>query len=76
MPRMDADGSATENGCARGGGRCADGGNDRSADSCLGELKIGYAYVPIQKFRMLYSAADALSHGTLFEELYLPREVY
>ena len=74
MPRMDADGSATKNGCARGGEYR--GGDDRSADSCLGELKIGYTYVPIQKFRMLYSAADALSHGTLFEELYLPREVY
>ena len=39
-------------------------------------MAIGYAYVPYQKFRMLYSAEDALSHGTLFEELYLPFGVY
>ena len=39
-------------------------------------MAIGYAYVPQQKFRMLYSAENALSHGTLFEELYLPFGVY
>lgn len=42
----------------------------------MSEMAIGYAYVPFQKFRMLYSAEDALSHGTLFEELYLPLGVY
>ena len=40
------------------------------------EMPLAYAAFPIQKFRLLYSASDALSHGTLFEELYLPMEVY
>ena len=44
--------------------------------SCLDEKPLAYLYAPNQKFRMLYSAKDALSHGTLFEELYKPREVY
>ena len=43
---------------------------------CMDGMPIGYAYVPIQRFRMLYSAERALSHGTLFEELYLPFGVY
>ena len=42
----------------------------------LSGAPIAYAYVPDQKFRMMYSAKDALSHGTLFEELYLPLGVY
>ena len=44
--------------------------------SCLDEAPLAYLYAPNQKFRMLYSAQDALSHGTLFEELYKPMEVY
>ena len=44
--------------------------------SCLDNRNLAYAYAPDQKFRMLYSAADALKHGTLFEELYKPMEVY
>ena len=44
--------------------------------SCLDNRKLAYAYAPDQKFRMLYSAADALNHGTLFEELFKPMEVY
>jgi len=45
-------------------------------DSCLNEAALAYVYAPSQHFRMLYSAADALKHGTLFEELYKPKEVY
>ena len=37
---------------------------------------LAYAYVPIQRWRMLYAPEDALAHGTLFEELYKPMEVY
>jgi hypothetical protein len=44
--------------------------------AAIDSLPIGYAYVPRQKFRMLYNEEQALSHGTLFEELYLPVEVY
>ena len=43
---------------------------------CTKNCMLAYPYVPDQKFRLLYSAPDALSHGTLFEELYKPMEVY
>ena len=43
---------------------------------CLDNMPLAYTYAPDQMFRMLYSANDALKHGTLFEELYKPREVY
>ena len=43
---------------------------------CLDSLPIGYAYVPMQKFRMLYPADTALQNGTLFEELNKPVGVY
>lgn len=42
----------------------------------LGGRPIGYAYVPIQAFRMIYLPDKALMRGTLFEELDLPVEVY
>ncbi len=45
-------------------------------DAALGDKPLAYAYVPIQSWRMLYSPSDALAHGTLFEELYKPKEVY
>ncbi len=45
-------------------------------DATLGDKPLGYAYVPIQRWRMLYNPEDALKAGTLFEELYLPKEVY
>ncbi len=45
-------------------------------EATLHGMRIGYAYVPIQRFRMLYSPEDALKHGTLFEELYMPLGVY
>ena len=43
---------------------------------CLDNMPLAYVYAPDQFFRMLYSANDALKHGTLFEELYKPMEVY
>ena len=44
--------------------------------NCLDNMPLAYVYGPDQRFRMLYSANDALRHGTLFEELYKPMEVY
>lgn len=44
--------------------------------NCLDDMPLAYVYAPNQKFCMLYSADDALSHGTLFEDLYKPMEVY
>ena len=43
---------------------------------CLDNMLLAYVYAPDQKFRLLYSAEDALTHGTLFEELYKPKGVY
>ena len=40
------------------------------------DIPIAYVYAPIQKFCMLYSAPEALKHGTLFENLYKPMGVY
>ncbi|MBQ8320921.1 MAG: spore coat associated protein CotJA [Clostridia bacterium] len=57
-------GGVTEGGCGCGGGSCVD------------NFKPAYLYAPSQKFCMLYSAPDALAHGTLFEQLYKPMEVY
>lgn len=36
----------------------------------------GYAYVPIQKLEQVFEPENALMHGTLFPELYLPITVY
>jgi len=47
-----------------------------SDDATLGDKPLAYAYVPIQRWRMLYGTDDALGKGTLFEELYKPMEVY
>ncbi|MBR2930230.1 MAG: spore coat associated protein CotJA [Clostridia bacterium] len=42
----------------------------------LEDRLLAYAYVPIEKWRMLYSPEQALLRGTLFEELDKPMEVY
>ena len=47
-----------------------------SADATLNDKPLAYAYVPIQRWRMMYSVDQALGQGTLFEELYKPMEVY
>ena len=61
--------------------RCQGGGqgsNGAIGFDCQGDESspLGYATFPIQSFRLLYSAEEALKHGTLFEELYKPKEVY
>ena len=65
------------------GNSCGNDSDHESSDhtcggngSCLDDMPLAYVYAPDQRFRMLYSADDALKHGTLFEELYKPREVY
>ncbi|MBR2343922.1 MAG: spore coat associated protein CotJA [Clostridia bacterium] len=45
-------------------------------EATLHDRPLAYAYVPIQRWRMLFPEGEALSHGTLFEELYKPMEVY
>ena len=54
---------------------CADGDNC-SGNGCVDQLEPAYVYAPNQKFCMLFSNDDALWHGTLFEQLYKPMEVY
>ena len=84
------DGGGNGCGCGNGncGGSCGNGnGNGGTvggvtnhscggSGNCLDEMKLAYVYAPNQMFRMLYSANEALHHGTLFEELYKPMEVY
>ena len=45
-------------------------------EATLHDRPLAYAYVPIERWRMLYPEGEALVHGTLFEELYKPMEVY
>lgn len=47
-----------------------------SDEATLFDKPIGYAYVPIQRWRMLYTPEAGLKRGTLFEELDKPMEVY
>ncbi len=67
-------------GCGNGNGGNVGGiGNGHTCGgngTCLDNMLLAYVYAPDQKFRLLYSANDALKHGTLFEELYKPKEVY
>ena len=60
---------ARQNGNTVGNGNCGGTG-------CVDAFPLAYVYAPNQSFRMLYSAEEALKHGTLFEELYKPKEVY
>ena len=39
---------------------------------CIDRAPLAMAYVPMQVWRNLYSARDALAQGTLFSELNLP----
>ena len=55
---------------------CTEAGMCGGTGDCRDNMPLGYVYAPDQKFCMLYSAKDALAHGTLFEELYKPMEVY
>ena len=65
MSRQRIDGSA-EN-----GEMCPE-----SDAATLFDKPLAYAYVPIQRWRMLYEPERALMRGTLFEELDKPMEVY
>ena len=47
-----------------------------SEEATLHDKPLGYAYVPIQRWRMLYTPENGLKRGTLFEELDKPMEVY
>lgn len=82
-------GGVTDNmgGCGCGCGNGGSNGNGGSVGgitnhicggtgTCLDAKPLAYVYAPDQMFRLLYSANEALKHGTLFEELYKPMEVY
>lgn len=51
-------------------------GCDQDREATLNDRPLAYAYVPIQRWRMLYPVDEALGKGALFEELYKPMEVY
>ena len=69
QPRCRAGGSGI-NGC----GYCENG--NTGTDVALDSLPLAYAYIPWQKWRLLYSPEDALKNGTMFEELNKPLGVY
>ena len=48
----------------------------REEASTLVDKPLAYAYVPIQRWRMLYAPDQGLKRGTIFEELDMPMEVY
>lgn len=64
--------------CNSVGGESTNNGDMTYDEGCaaLEGAPLAYVYSPDQRFRLLYSAKDALAHGTLFEELYKPMEVY
>lgn len=43
---------------------------------CTDNPKLGYVYVPYQRFENLYSESEALKNGTLFKDLNIPFESY
>ena len=54
-------------------------GPDGQNGTCIDSLDmkpLAYAYVPIQRWQMLYPVDRGLERGTLFEELDKPMEVY
>jgi hypothetical protein len=69
MGGIDPRDSQMRDGCSQNGSR---GKCEAMENLCLDSLPVGYAYVPMQKFRMLYPADTALMYGTLFEELNMP----
>lgn len=70
----NSNGNSGGNGGANGNGNMNHSCGGRG--DCLDLLPLAYVYAPDQPFRMLYTAEGALGHGTLFEELYKPMEVY
>ncbi len=38
--------------------------------------KLGFVYVPYQRFEKLYDLSDALKNGTIFKELNIPFKEY
>ena len=40
--------------------------------SAVDTLPLAMAYVPFQKFQVMYDKAEAFSRGTIFPELYKP----
>lgn len=48
--------------------------NSSDDDEMIENKPIAMAYVPWQKWRMLYESKEALKRGTLFKELDLPFE--
>jgi hypothetical protein len=77
MPRLNCRGESTSggNGGMNGGviGNACGGEVPRAL--CEGRAQLSSVYAPMQKWQMLFPIEKALSHGTLFEELYMPLEV-
>ena len=64
----------TRDGCSGGGVGNGENHGMSEGDRCLSSRSLAMVYSPYQTWKMIYSPEDALSHGTLFEELYKPLE--
>ena len=53
---------------------CNPNGEGRGNGWGLYEYPLAMVYAPYQQFRGIYKCCEALEHGTLFSELYLPLE--
>ena len=62
-------------GCSKGR-TFVEGQEKNTASMDCDQVPLAYVYAPNQKFCMLYTTEEALKHGTLFENLYKPMEVY
>ena len=63
-------------GCPGTGAPWGIGGTAEANDSALDDRQLAMAYVPYQRWRMLYNPEQGLARGTVFEELDMPMEVY
>lgn len=82
--RMNEMNAPTCNSCARTQGAtqgmrneripCNPEGDERGNGWGLYEYPLVMVYAPYQTFRNVYKCHEALEHGTLFSELYLPFE--
>ena len=50
--------------------------NHTNCTCCLSNLPLAYSYTPMQEIDTVYDNETALARGTLFPELYKPRDVY
>ena len=79
---LQSDAGAARGGCGgarnsveeRGRGSSCEGDDDGAAGAgaCLAGVSLAMVYAPVQRFQGLYEPEEALSRGTIFQELEKP----